>query len=196
MLPTSRPRVGWSSTSSLRSRSNSRATTTFCWLPPDSVPARTSRRRRADVVLARCARSAVVGDRLVVAQDAAREGRPVVVGQDEVVRDREGQDEPEAVAIRRDVRDARLVHLARGPAGHVDARQRRSSRPSRGAARSAPRPARPGRCRRRRRCPGSRRRGPRGRRRATASWPRSSLTGSPSTWSIDVARDATRPGRP
>ena len=42
MLPTSRPRVGWSRTSSLRSRPNSRATTTFCWLPPDSVPARTS----------------------------------------------------------------------------------------------------------------------------------------------------------
>ena len=39
MLPTSRPRVGWSRTSSRRSRSNSRATTTFCWLPPDSVAA-------------------------------------------------------------------------------------------------------------------------------------------------------------
>ena len=38
-LPTSRPRVGWSRTSSLRSRPNSRATTTFCWLPPESVPA-------------------------------------------------------------------------------------------------------------------------------------------------------------
>ena len=49
MLPTSRPRVGWSRTSRRRSRSNSRATTTFCWLPPDSVPAFDVGRRRADV---------------------------------------------------------------------------------------------------------------------------------------------------
>ena len=39
MLPTSRPRVGWSRTSRRRSPSSSRATTTFCWLPPESVPA-------------------------------------------------------------------------------------------------------------------------------------------------------------
>ena len=55
MLPTSRPRVGWSRTSSLRSRPNSRATTTFCWLPPESVRGRDGRRRRADVVTRRCA---------------------------------------------------------------------------------------------------------------------------------------------
>ena len=53
MLPTSRPRVGWSRTRSLRSPSNSRATTTFCWLPPDSVLARHVGGRRADVVLRR-----------------------------------------------------------------------------------------------------------------------------------------------
>ena len=41
MLPTSRPRVGWSRMSSFSARSNSRATTSFCWLPPDSVPADT-----------------------------------------------------------------------------------------------------------------------------------------------------------
>ena len=37
--PTSRPRVGWLASSSLFGRLSSRATTTFCWLPPDSVPA-------------------------------------------------------------------------------------------------------------------------------------------------------------
>src|SRR3954452_5207828 len=41
MLPTARPSVGWSRISSLSARSNSRATTAFCWLPPDRVPART-----------------------------------------------------------------------------------------------------------------------------------------------------------
>src|SRR3954452_6705028 len=42
MLPTSRPRVGWSRIRSWSSRSNSRATTTFCWLPPDRLLARTA----------------------------------------------------------------------------------------------------------------------------------------------------------
>src|SRR5690606_8757789 len=39
--PTSTPRVGSSSSSTLHSRSSHRASTTFCWLPPESV--RTSR---------------------------------------------------------------------------------------------------------------------------------------------------------
>ena len=37
MDPTSRPRVGWDAISSLIGRLNSRATITFCWLPPESV---------------------------------------------------------------------------------------------------------------------------------------------------------------
>ncbi len=39
MEPTSRPRVGWLAISTLCSRPTSRARMTFCWLPPDSVPA-------------------------------------------------------------------------------------------------------------------------------------------------------------
>jgi hypothetical protein len=35
--PTSRPRVGWATISSLGSPDSSRAMITFCWLPPDSV---------------------------------------------------------------------------------------------------------------------------------------------------------------
>jgi hypothetical protein len=35
--PTSMPRVGWSAMSRTSSRLNSRATMTFCWLPPDRV---------------------------------------------------------------------------------------------------------------------------------------------------------------
>ena len=34
--PTSTPRVGCDAISTLSGRENSRATTTFCWLPPDS----------------------------------------------------------------------------------------------------------------------------------------------------------------
>ncbi len=34
--PTSTPRVGWEAMSTLSGRENSRATTTFCWLPPES----------------------------------------------------------------------------------------------------------------------------------------------------------------
>jgi hypothetical protein len=35
--PTSTPRVGWAATNNRSGRDISRATTTFCWLPPDSV---------------------------------------------------------------------------------------------------------------------------------------------------------------
>ena len=37
--PTSRPRVGWLASSSRTSRLISLARMTFCWLPPDRVPA-------------------------------------------------------------------------------------------------------------------------------------------------------------
>ena len=59
--PTSSPRVGWATISSFSGRDSSRASTTFCWLPPESVDAAAARRRRADVELRhplgrRCAR--------------------------------------------------------------------------------------------------------------------------------------------
>ena len=37
--PTSRPRVGCAARTSFTGTENSRATTTFCWLPPESEPA-------------------------------------------------------------------------------------------------------------------------------------------------------------
>src|SRR6185369_9826744 len=42
MEPTSRPRVGWATISTLSGRDSSRASTTFCWLPPDRVEAECS----------------------------------------------------------------------------------------------------------------------------------------------------------
>ena len=38
MAPTSTPRVGWAMMSTGESKENSRATTTFCILPPDMEP--------------------------------------------------------------------------------------------------------------------------------------------------------------
>ena len=40
--PTSMPRVGWEATTKSTSRLNSRATITFCWLPPDNAFSSTS----------------------------------------------------------------------------------------------------------------------------------------------------------
>ena len=37
MEPTSRPRVGWEATRTLRGRESSRARMAFCWLPPERV---------------------------------------------------------------------------------------------------------------------------------------------------------------
>src|SRR5436190_1221715 len=92
MLPTSRPRVGWSSTSSLRSRANSRAMTTFCWFPPDSVPA-------------------------LASADGVRTSE--AAGQDEVVGDAERQDQSEAMTIGRYVGHAGRVDIARIAPGDV-----------------------------------------------------------------------------
>ena len=111
MLPTSRPRVGWSRMSSRRSRPNSRPTTTFCWLPPDSVLIGRWTDGRPDVE---------GGDGLgrgrfdgrVLAQDPAGERRAVVARQHEVVGHVEGQHQAEAVPIGGHEGDARLVELA------------------------------------------------------------------------------------
>ena len=40
IAPTSRPRVGWAAIRTFGSRSISRASTTFCWFPPERPPAR------------------------------------------------------------------------------------------------------------------------------------------------------------
>src|ERR671924_379799 len=63
IAPTSRPRVGCAAISTLGSRVTSRATTTFCWFPPDSADARVSgppprtsnsrSRRRAQLMIRR-----------------------------------------------------------------------------------------------------------------------------------------------
>ena len=64
-LPTSMPRVGSESTSTSRSRASTRPSTTFCWLPPDSVVMRRSGDGGADVVaLDRRAHAPALGARV------------------------------------------------------------------------------------------------------------------------------------
>ena len=112
MLPTSRPRVGWSRTSRLQVAGE---------LARDDdlllVAARQRGRlgvgrgrpdvERLDPFLGRRR------DRGVVAQEPARVRRAVVAGQDEVVGDAEGQDEAEPMAVGGNVGDAGLVDVAR-----------------------------------------------------------------------------------
>ena len=84
---------------------------TFCWLPPDSVPARTVDRRRPDVELLD-GRLGVPADRGVVAQEPPRERRPVVAREARgCPQSGNDEDEAEAVPVGRDVGDAGLVHL-------------------------------------------------------------------------------------
>ena len=67
IAPTSRPRVGCAAISTRGSRSISRASTTFCWLPPESARARRLRAAAAHVELRR---------------GAARRARPVGRGEE------------------------------------------------------------------------------------------------------------------
>ena len=145
MLPTSRPRVGWSSDEQLRGRSNSRATTTFCWLPPDSVPAWTV----ADGV--RMSNSAMFSSASSRSRRRcgcrARERRAHVAVEHEVVGDREREDQAEAMAVGGNVarRRARATCARTAPVTFV-AVERDRARADRGAGRRSPRRARPGRC--------------------------------------------------
>ena len=101
-------------------RLNSRATTAFCWLPPDSVPGVHRRRRRPDVELGDGLPGARV-DGGVVAQDAACVRRFVVLGQDEVVLERETEYQSEPLAVARHERHAGPLEVARPRSGHLAA---------------------------------------------------------------------------
>ena len=135
MLPTSRPRVGWSRTSDAQLAAELARDDRLLLVAAGQRAGRDVRGRRPDVVLA----DGLGGPHLagvVVAQDAARVRRLVVLGEDEVVLEREAEHQPEAVAVAGHERHARLLQVARPDAGDVLAVERDACRPSACAARS------------------------------------------------------------
>ncbi len=135
-------------------------------------------------------------DRVVVADEAAGERRGVVVVEDDVVGDREREDEPEPMAVGGDEADALLVEVARRrrgrcprPSSVTRARRRLARSPMIASTSSSwPLPATPAMpkispARTSKLTPW------------TTSWPRSSATLRSSTLSIDVGRACSRRGR-
>ena len=112
IAPTSRPRVGCAAISTLGSRSISRATTTFCWLPPESAPAVRLRAAAADVeLLDQPPRP--LDQPLREEPPEARVGRLAVVVERDVLGDREVEHEAAPLAVLRDVAEAGVEVLAR-----------------------------------------------------------------------------------
>ena len=106
----------------MRSRPSSRATTTFCWLPPDSVPAVTSTDgvRMSNSVTHACDLSRIASS----SRTSPRAyGGAVVVVQDDVVGDREGQHHPEPMPVGGDEADALRMQLPGRCGRDVPARQ-------------------------------------------------------------------------
>ena len=139
--------------------SNSRATMSFCWFPPDRFPASTS----GSAGLRSCSsmrRSACVADRVEREQAAAGERRAVMPAEDEVLRDGEVQHESALLPVLRNVGDPQVAHLTRRPV-----RESRCHRPRRSlhwpsSVRREPPRVRSGRCPERRLFPGPHRHAP------------------------------------
>ena len=160
MEPTSTPRVGCEAISTFSGRDSSRATTTFCWLPPDRDDDRRRRALGADVELL----DALLGVRLDGAHLQRRAGGELgrmVHVEDEVLAHRERADEAVVAAVLGDVPDPGGQAGARAGLAEVVAVE--LELPASGVIRPIERldRARSGRCPARRRCRAPRRRGPR-----------------------------------
>ena len=180
IAPTSRPRVGCAAISTFGLRSISRASTTFCWLPPERPPARvcgppprTSNSLQQDARL--------LDQALREEPAVARRRRMVVVVESEVLGQREVEHEAAPLPVLGDVPESRVEALLAGVAGDVLVADRRSSPPSTSAGPRSRRSAPSARCRRRPRSRRSRRRLTSNETSRTCSMPRSSSTVSPST---------------
>ena len=160
MAPMSTPRVGWPTSSRSGSCSISRASTIFCWLPPEKAAVRRAGLRGRTSNAA--SPLAAVDDLAAVQQDAAPlQVGIVLVAEDRVLVGGEAADQAHALAVLGHVGDAPAAQHARQRAAvvgrhglAVDQHLRRRA----AACRPAPPAARTGRCRRRRRCRRSRRR--------------------------------------
>ena len=109
--PTSTPRVGWLAMNSCSGRDSSRATTTFCWLPPDSRPAGWLGALGADVVLLDPLRRRWPADRRGRRRRVA-EARVEDQVEHEVLGDAELADEPVVRAVLGHEPDAGVEDLA------------------------------------------------------------------------------------
>ena len=112
--PTSTPRVGCAATNSRSSRLSSRASTTFCWLPPDSRPGGGRRcRGRAHVELAprRLAGELVAVRRSRCRRTTGERAREAAV-EHQVLGDRELGDQPVLLAVFGHEADAGVEHVA------------------------------------------------------------------------------------
>ena len=151
-------------------RSISRASTSFCWLPPESARAGARRRAAAHVEAldqARRARSTIARG---MQPAEARDRLALVVVQRAVLGQAEVEHEAVALAVLRGCARCRLGGALRGDACVTSRVARAGSCPRRrGACRRPPRRARSARCRRRRRCRRSRPRAPRSERPRTVS---------------------------
>ena len=98
IAPTSTPRVGWLAISADSGRDSSRASTTFCWLPPDSEVIGVVHRLGADVELGDPLLG-VAADRGQVERRALGVRRLVEVVEHQVLRHRERADEAVVLAV-------------------------------------------------------------------------------------------------
>ena len=128
MAPTSTPRVGWQTSSTVGSCESARARTSFCALPPDSRPAG-SNRCSADIERLNQL-PGVALDRGAVEDAGPAEGRPVEALEHEVVGDGEVAQQRPAIPVGSDVAEPGGEPLPRRRARHIVAGEQ--DRPLRG----------------------------------------------------------------
>ena len=166
VAPMSRPRVGCAAISTFGSNASSRASSAFCRLPPDSVPARAfgpgQRMSKASICSSAKARMAPGLSRPSRLKAGVADAR-----QHHAVGERQVGHQPGRHAVFRDAADAERLHSRGEIARDLLAGDRHRCRRRARACPRSRRPARAGRCRRRRRCRRSRRRARRATRRAS-----------------------------
>ena len=114
IAPTSTPRVGWVAISTDSGRDSSRASTTFCWLPPDSDDTGVSTDWvRMSNSATRC--SALAWIAAQVQRHALGERRLVELVEHQVLGDRERADEAVVLAVLGDETQPGVDDLLRAP---------------------------------------------------------------------------------
>ena len=107
MAPISTPRVGWPTISTPGSCSISRASTIFCWLPPEKLAVFSRAVGRADVVFLDLVASASARMASMSRNGPVQILRLVVIAEDGVLAFLEGQHQADMVAVLRHMGEAR-----------------------------------------------------------------------------------------